>query len=253
MKAPLVLALTAILTTLASAQGKSRLDNATVPIAPASTPQPAGTVLDSRGIPGATDTTPLASPVAPSPRASAIKAGTTVSIQLTVQVDSGSFRNGDSLSGTLTTPLKTTAGTTLPAGTKVVGTVVSAAKAGTVLSGGILSLQLTRVGAIPIVTDVLDFNGQEGHKDVADSAPQKGAEAVAQAGSTLIFHVLENGAVPGVVPGAKLDGPAGNQPGAPGAPGPVGHPNDAPGVNQTPVKGGSQPVTTAAPSTGPKR
>ncbi len=253
MKAFLALALTALLTTGALAQGKSGLDNPTVPIAPASTPQPSATTLDSTGIPGATDSTPLGSPVPATPRGYAIKAGGTVAMQLTRTVDSGSFKNGDAIYGTLTAPLKTTAGTTLRAGTNVVGTVVSAAKAGTVQSGGILSLQLTRVGAVPIVTDVVDFNGQEGHKDVADSAPQKGSEAVAQAGATLQFHVLQNGPVPGVIPGAKLPGKGPGNPGTPAAGSSTGQPNLGPGVNQTPINGGSQAPVGSNPLPNPKQ
>ena len=51
------------------------------------------------------------------------------------------------------------------------------------------------------MTDVAAFDGKEGHKDVADSAPDKGTEAVAQAGLTIQFHVLEMGKVPGLVLG----------------------------------------------------
>jgi hypothetical protein len=181
-------------------------------------------------------------------------------MQLLNSVDSGAFKNGDPIHGTLTAPVKTTTGATLPAGTRVEGTIVSAAKAGTVESAGILSLQLTRVGSVPVVTDVVDFNGQEGHKDVADAAPTKGTEAVAKGGSMLQFHVMENGPVPGIVPGAKLDntkGGGGNaaqgKGGAPNAPGSTGQPNLGPGVNQVPINGGSQPAQTTAPATGPGR
>lgn len=240
----------------AAAQQKLNLNTPSVPIAPASAKQPPDAVLDSTGIPGATDSSPEASPVAPQPRGSAIRTGSAVSMQLSGEVSSGTVKNGDSVHGTLALPVKTTAGTVLPVGTRVEGTVVSSARAGTVLSGGILSLQLTRVGAIAIVTDVLDFNGQEGHKDVADSAPEKGTEAIAQASATLQFHVLQNGPVPGVIRGARLPADQGGAPTSSGARNgqpSTGRPNTSPGVNQQPIHGGSKVPQTAAPATGPGR
>ena len=86
-------------------------------------------------------------------------------------VSSGVQINGDKVRGTLTAAVRTTNGTVLPVGAAVEGTVVSSAKAGVIASGGVLSLQLTQVGGVHVITNVVDFNGQEGHKDVADSAP----------------------------------------------------------------------------------
>ncbi len=267
MNALLTLAFTATLATSAAAQSKLGLNNPAVPVAPATAKQPGDAVLDSTGIPGAKDGAPEASPVSAQRQGQAIKVGSVVSMQLSVAVDSGSFKNGDAVRGTLTAPVKTTAGDTLPAGTGVVGTVVSAAKAGTVQSAGILSLQLTRIGPIAVVTDVTAFDGQEGHKDVADSAPDKGTEAVVQAGATLQFHVLEMGRVPGIIPGATLANTAGagsagspgtqpsgkgGQPSSPGAQPSTGQPNLGPGINQTPINGGNAPTQTAAPATGPR-
>ena len=229
MNALLTLAFVATLASAAAAQTKLGLDNPTVPVAPASAKQPTDAVLDSTGIPGAKDAAPEDSPVSAQHVGSAIKQGTTVSMQLSGSVDSGSNKNGDAVHGKLTAPVRTTAGVLLPAGTAVAATVVSAAKAGTVQSAGILSIQLTRVGSVPVVTDVADFNGQEGHKDVADSAPQKGTEAIAQAGAMLQFHVLENGKVPGIVPGATLQntsgGKGGSKAGGPAALPSAGQPN----------------------------
>ncbi len=247
MKAVFAALFSVLLACAATAQGNSGLDNPKVPLAPSNTKQSADTVLDSTGIPGARDNAAESSPVSGQRTGSAIKVGSAISMQLSSSVDSGSFKNGDAVHGTLTAPVRTTAGVVLPAGTRIDGTVVSAAKAGTVESGGILSIQLTRVGGVPVVTDVVDFNGKEGHKDVADSAPDKGTEAVARAGSTLNFHVLENGVVPGVIPGARLDG------GKAGALPAAGAANTGPGVNQTPVNGGSSPVGTAAPGGNPKQ
>lgn len=123
-------------------------------------------------------------------------------------VNSGVQRNGDIVHGVLAASVKTSAGLTVPSGAKVDATVVSAARAGTMLSGGVLSLQVTRIGGVPVITDVVDFNGQEGHKDVADSAPAKGSEAVVQPGAILQFHVMENGRATGLDPGA-VDGKGG--------------------------------------------
>ena len=159
---------------------------------------------------------------------------------LTQALDSGTRMNGDKIHGTLAAPVRTTSGAVLPRGTVVDGTVVSAAKAGLVTSGGILSLQLTRVGGVAVITDVVDFNGQEGHKDVADSAPAKGSEATVAQGTTLDFHVLEVGHATGLVPGvAPAKNAGGNGDGGQGN-GPVGN---GPGIPQTPIHGATQGVT----------
>ncbi len=253
MKAGLFLVLS---TTFAAAQGKLRLDTPSVPVAPATAKQPSDAVLDSTGIPGATDSAPEDSPVSRQHVGAGLKVGSPVSMQLSSPVNSGSFRNGDAVHGTLTAPVRTTGGVLLATGTTVDGTVVSAAKAGTMQSAGMLSLQLTRVGAVPVVTDVIDFNGQEGHKDVADSAPEKGSEAEAPAGATLEFHVLENGKVPGIIPGAKLDGAPGGGSGGGNTPGTLpstGTPSDSTGASQTPINGGSKPTQPASPATRPQR
>ena len=261
MNALLAFALTATLATTTAAQTKPAptplgLDNPAVPVAPASARQPADAVLNTTGIPDAKDLTPEDSPVSGQRLPGALKVGSTVSMQLAEAVNSGVVKNGDAVHGTLSAAVRTAGGAMIPAGAKVDGTVVSTAKAGTVQSAGILSLQLTRVGGVAVVTDVVDFTGQEGHKDVADAAPQKGSEAIAQAGSKLQFHVLENGPVPGIIPGATLantgGGNGGKGKGSP-APLPAGQPNTGPGVNQTPINGGSKPTTAAPQGTGPSR
>ncbi len=194
--------------------------------------------LDTPGAKGTGDQSALASPVSPLPRGSAIGVGTDIRMVLTQAVDSGAQRNGDKVHGKLASPLHTTSGVVIPQGTAVEGTVVSAARAGLVTSGGILSLQVTQVGGIPIITDVVDFNGQEGHKDVADSAPQKGSEAMVTSGTTLEFHVLEAGRATGLVPGVAPATNAGGQGNGGG-----GETTPGPGIPQTPVHGATQGVT----------
>ncbi len=187
----------------ASSPPPLELNTPTVPVAPASTPQPASAVLDTPAAQAPGDKSALSSPVAPDHMAPYIRVGSAVAMKLTDQVSSGAQRNGDTVHGVLTAPVTLSNGVALPAGTNVDATVVSAARAGTVGSAGVLSLQLTRVGGHAVVTDVVDFNGQEGHKDVADSAPAKGTEAVVKPGTLLNFHVLETGKATGLAPGAN--------------------------------------------------
>ena len=119
-----------------------------------------------------------------------IPTGSAVNFRLGEPLSSARQHNGDSVQGTLAAPLKTADGKLLAPGTPVVGTIVSSTPAGTIQSGGILSLQLTEVGGIPVVTNVRAFDGQPGHKDVADSNPGKGSEAVVNAGAVLAFQVM---------------------------------------------------------------
>ena len=227
-----------------SAQGTGDHSALASPVAGAGRPVKTGPVageaaLDTAGAKGQGDQSALASPVPPLPRGTGIVIGTEVKMTLTQDVSSGSQINGDKVYGTLTSPVRTTTGAMLPSGAKVEGTVVSSARAGLVTSGGILSLQLTRVGGIAVITDVVDFNGKEGHKDVADSAPDKGTEAAVASGTTLDFHVMQDGKATGLVPGvAPANNPGGNQGGANGA-----APNPGPGIPQTPVHGATQGVT----------
>ena len=222
--------------------------NTPLPTASGTAPQPANGGLDNATLPGAKDRAAEASPTPATRAGTAVHIGTPVQVKMTAAVDSGSVRNGDTVHGRLAAPLKTTSGVVLPAGTPVLGTVVSAARAGTLQSGGVLSLQLTKVGSLHVVTDVAEFDGQEGHKDVADAAPEKGSEAIVNLGAVLTFNVLENGAVPGLVKGvapvqSKDQGMGTNAPAA----GDTGSPNMTPGVGQHPVSGATQGVVPARP------
>ena len=202
--------------------------------------------LDTPSAQGAGDKSALASPVAPLPRGTAVAVGTEIRMTIGQEVSSGAQMNGDKFRGSLVAPVRTTSGAVLPQGTVVEGTVVSSAKAGLITSGGVLSLQVTRVGGVPVITDVVDFNGQEGHKDVADAAPAKGSEASVSAGAMLNFHVLEVGHATGLVPGvppaqnAGGQGNAGQQGNARQGNAPAGV---GPGIPQTPIHGATQGVT----------
>ncbi len=192
------------------------------------------------------DTSALESPVAASLAAVALPVGSSVSVRIVAAVSSGTNQNGDVVRGVLSAPVTTTKGGTLAAGTAAVGTVVSSAKAGEVQSAGEISLQLMRVGDAAVISDVLDFSGKEGHKDVADSAPEKGTEAMVAAETVLTFKVLENGRATGLdlegAAKARSEGTVGGRPGGgAGAGGSLGTPNTGPGANQTPAAGASTP------------
>ena len=155
--------------------------------------------LDTEGVPDPKDVSAVGSPVSGAGvKGVWIKASTAVSVRLTQAASSGVQRNGDMLTGVLTAPVTASNGSVLKAGTPVKATVLSAAKAGVVQSAGVLSLQVVQVGGVPVTTDVLEFMGQEGHRDVADANPEKGTEAMVHAGAALKFQVLGSG--------DKLDG-----------------------------------------------
>ena len=224
----------------AHGQSPRGLGTPSVPQRPgdASVPQPPDSQLDSPKTPESPDRAALGSPVAPLPTGDSIALGTPVTMTLLGRVDSKTQHNGDKVQGTLGASLRTRSGRTLPPGAPVEATVVSAAPVGTLGSFGILSLQLTRVSGLPVVSDVLDFNGQEGHRDVADSAPAKGTEAVVAAGTTLDFKVMDNSTVPGVVKGiapAVNAAPGAPAPGEAASQGPLGTPAASTAAGQVPV------------------
>jgi hypothetical protein len=135
------------------------------------------------------------------PAGNVITVGTTLQIRVTQALSSGNALNGMALYGVLEAPVRTKTGVVLKVGTRVLGTVVSSARAGTIQSSGVLSVQLTHVGPAAVITNVLSFNGKPGHRDLPDSAPAKGGEARVDAGAQLQFQVMETGNVPGIVPG----------------------------------------------------
>jgi hypothetical protein len=152
--------------------------------------------LDTAHVPDPKDISATASPVSAIPgpgRGVRIKAETPLSVKLNQAASSGSQRNGDTLTGTLLAPVAASNGTVMKAGTPVKATVLSAAKAGQVQSAGVLSLEVFEVGGVRVTSNVLEFAGREGHRDVADANPEKGTEAMVQAGATLQFKVLGSG------------------------------------------------------------
>ena len=190
----------------------------------------------------ATDATPAGSPVAPGAHAAYFLPGTALQLRLNQAVDSGHQRNGDSIQGTLIAPVKAANGKVLPKGTPVVATIVSSAAAGTMQSYGVLSLQVYRVGRVAVFSNVLDFDGQEGHKDLADSAPEKGTEAAVRQGTVLNFKVLGAGDNPDPTEhgGRGAGGGRGGQRGADATSG-----QGAPNVGNTPTPQATTPAPGA--------
>lgn len=178
-------------------------NSTTVPPAPVKAGNDQGSAgempLNTAGEQPATDAAPAGSPVMAGARAGYFLPGTALHLRLSQGIDSGHQRNGDSVKGVLLVPVKAANGKVLGKGTPISATVVSSAAAGTMRSFGVLSLQVYRVGDVGVFTDVLDFDGQEGHKDLPDSAPDKGTEASVAPGAILTFKVQGAGDNPDLV------------------------------------------------------
>lgn len=101
-----------------------------------------------------------------------LAAGTPIAVRLASTVDSGHVKNGDTLNGTLEKPVGS-----MPVGTPVELTVVSAAAAGQMKSSGELSVQVVRIGGKDALSQVITAEGKEGAKLTADGAPERGTEA----------------------------------------------------------------------------
>ncbi len=123
-------------------------------------------------------------PIASVPNPLGLRSGTPICIQLASTADSGHLRNGDTVKAILQQPL---AG--LAKGTPVILTVVQAARAGSLVSYGELSLQVTQIGAHEVLSDIVTALGKEGKKDIADAAPATGTEAEFPAGQDFTFPV----------------------------------------------------------------
>jgi hypothetical protein len=137
----------------------------------------------------AVDTSAESSPASAERSGVYLPVNTEVAVQLKQGADSGKVRNGEMLDASLTAPVKTSDGKTLPVGTPVGVTVLAVGKAGEMESQGELTLQVTHVGPAKALTDAQTFFGQEGHKDLPDAAPAKGTEASVATGTTLKFRV----------------------------------------------------------------
>ncbi len=121
-------------------------------------------------------------PIATVPNPLGLRSGTPICVQLKATADSGHLRNGDMVDAVLSGPLGG-----LPKGTPVKLTVVQSARAGILVSYGELSLQVTRIGNYAVLSDIVTALGKEGKKDIADSAPATGTEAVFSAGQDFTF------------------------------------------------------------------
>jgi len=118
--------------------------------------------------------------------------GTLLKVQIQEGVSSADARNGQVLRGQLTAAV-TIEGRAFAVGAPVTVTVVAVAKAGEINSAGELSLQVEAVGQEEVLSDVIVILGKEGTKELGDSAPAKGTEAVVEAKSVLAFHVVPLG------------------------------------------------------------
>ena len=143
-----------------------------------------------RGVTGApvTDSAAEASPTSGEAHVVTIPAGTKLRVRSGQALSSASAKNGETLRGTLVSAVRSSAGV-LGAGTAVVVTVVEAAPAGTMESAGEFSLQAIKVGGVKVASMVVVRKGVEGRKELADSAPAKGTEAVMGAGDVVEFLV----------------------------------------------------------------
>ena len=118
--------------------------------------------------------------------------GTVLKVQMQQRVSSADARNGQILRGQLAEAV-TLEGRAFAVGAPVTITVVAVAKAGEISSAGELSLQVEAVGQEEVLSDVIVILGKEGTRDLGDSAPAKGTEAVVEAKSVLTFHVVPLG------------------------------------------------------------
>jgi hypothetical protein len=194
--------------------------------------------LDTLDVPDPTDISVEGSPVGAARAGVWIRANTLLSIRLSQAVSSGVQRNGDTLAAVLLEPVKASNGSVLQPGTPVKATVLSAARAGQMQSAGALSLQVFQVGGLPVISNVLEFDGQEGKR-----------EAVVPVGRVLKFQVLGSGDRPEPeerAAGARGGGVKGSRNGAAGAdnvshaPSAINQP--APGSTPlTPIHGMTQP------------
>ena len=157
----------------------------------------------------ATDSAAQSSPIQPTPpapvtdsaaqaspdpsrngRGVSIAPHTVIDVKLGRSIDSGRLKNGDMVAATLAKPVALVPKGMLDAGTAAELTVVETLAAGRIYAAGEFSLQVERVGSIPVYTNTLTYRGQPGHKDLPDSAPTVGTDAELAAGAELIFHVL---------------------------------------------------------------
>jgi hypothetical protein len=189
----------------------------------------------------ATDSAAQSSPIQPTPRApvtdSAAQASpigsnngpgasvaphTEIELRLGRSIDSGHLQNGETVAATLAKPVALSPKGMLDAGTPAALTVVETLPAGRIYAAGEFSLQLERVGSVPVYADTLTYRGEAGHKDMPDSAPAVGTDAGLAAGAQLVFHVLPPPQPANGPPNASNGGPGSVNGVASGGPPPSG-------------------------------
>jgi hypothetical protein len=161
--------------------------------------------------------TPAAPTVDSSAQASPIGSGarggdsvaphTAIQVRLSRAIDSGHLKNGQTVQATLLNAVTLSPSGTLNAGTPAELTVVETLPAGRIYASGEFSLQLLRIGSVPVYTDTLTYRGKPGHKDLPDSAPQVGTDAGLASGAELTFHVLPPPSPANAPPNAGNRGP----------------------------------------------
>ncbi len=100
--------------------------------------------------------------VALSAQAQHIPSGTTLVVQNTTALSSGTATTGQRWSGTLVNDLSVNGRVVAPAGSRVRGRVADAESSGRLSKPGMLALELTSVNGIPVTTDMYAVDG-EGH------------------------------------------------------------------------------------------
>lgn len=121
-------------------------------------------------------------PIATLSNSLGVPSGTPIRVRLASKIDSAHVKNGDVVGGKLEAPVGG-----MPVGTPVELTVISAAPAGKIQSFGELSVQLLSVGGHPLLSEMINTQGKEGHKELPDAAPAKGTEAVFSDDQPLTF------------------------------------------------------------------
>ena len=164
----------------------------------------------------ATDSSEQASPIAQGHRSGrGVAPHTAVRIVLNEGIDSGTLKNGQTVTGKLTsiTPPPRTGGTkvggasTVKTGTPVTLSVIATVPAGKLNAVGEMSLELVQIGKQSVYTDVQTFRGKPGTRDLPDSAPTMGTNAGLPAGTELTFTVQAEPGFTEPAPKARKDGP----------------------------------------------
>ena len=135
------------------------------------------------------DTATQASPVAAPAKGESIPAGATLQVSISQTADSGRVHNGEHIRAVLKSPIRTSTGRALPVNTEVEVTVLTTEPAGKLESSGEITLQVTHVGGIETISDIVTRRGTTGARDLPDSTPAKGTDAILPAGTALLFHI----------------------------------------------------------------